>query len=127
MEISIQLLRFTSQYYKKRGSRDVGGFASFNKAIELIQKTLLSSSEGKKISDEMNETTSLKETDDKTVAFGNPNLDDKQRYHTIMYLGWLVFFSFASIFGALAPLAMQMNRNLEDDAHNHIPGSTFQI
>lgn len=127
MEISIQLLRFTSQYNNKRWSRNVGDRTSFDKALEFIQKTLLEPFEVNDISDKIDETESLKQNSDKTGVFGNPNLNEKQVYHSIVYLGWLIFFSFSSIFGALAPLAMQMNRNFDEEAHNHIPGGTFQI
>lgn len=129
MGMNTLFLRFTSLYYEKRGSRDVDEIDSMSTALALIQNTLFSSAKGNKNSDKIDETEPLKESVEKTVSFGNPNLSDSQVTHSIIYLGWLVFFSFASIFGALAPLSMQMNRELEEEslAHNHIPGGTFQI
>lgn len=118
---------FTSQHYNKRGSRDVDEIDYLKPALELIKKTLFSSSEGKEITDKIDSTEVLKESASKTAALLNPNLSDKQVYHSVLYLGWLVFFSFASIFGALAPLTMQMTTRNLDEPHNHIPGSTFQI
>jgi len=89
-------------------------------ALTLIQKTLFPSAGGMKISDKQDAT-------EPTRGIGNPNLSESQVTHSIIYLGWLVFFSFASIFGALAPLSMQMNRNLEEEPHNHLPSGDFQI
>jgi len=98
-----------------------------NTALEIIKMALFSSTEGKGTSDKNDESTPLKENGEKTASLLNPNLSESQVTHSFIYLGWLVFFSFASIMGALAPLTMQMNRNFEEENHNHIPGSTFQI
>jgi len=95
-----------------------------NTALDIIEKTFLSSTKRKETIDINDEFKQIKQNAEKTVSIFNPNLTEKQITHSIMYLGWLTFFSFASIFGALAPLAMNMDT---DEPHNHIPGSTFQI
>jgi len=111
--------------YKKREAVDADESSSLNTALELIQKTLFSSVEGNEIINKDDEINQIKESAVKTVSIFNPNLSDKTIKHSFLYLGALVFFSFSSIFGALAPLSMQARNS--DEPHNHIPGATFQI
>jgi len=123
--MNIHFRGFTSQYYNKGGSRDADEIDSMSTALALIQKTLFPSAGGMKISEKQDPSDSAILT--RLSGIINPNLSNSQVTHSIIYLGWLMFFSFASIFGALAPLSMQMNRNLEEEPHNHIPSGDFQI